>query len=44
MPFTSKAQWRWMFVHHPKMAKRWAKHTKSSFKRLPARKRARRRR
>jgi hypothetical protein len=27
MPFESKAQQRWMFAKHPKMAKRWAKHT-----------------
>lgn len=36
MPFKSKAQARWMFWKHPKMAKRWAAHTKS-IKRLPAR-------
>jgi len=27
MPFKSKAQQKWMFAKHPKMAKRWAKHT-----------------
>lgn len=27
MPFKSKAQQRWMFSQHPKMAKRWAKET-----------------
>lgn len=27
MPFKSKAQRRWMFANHPKMAKRWADHT-----------------
>jgi hypothetical protein len=25
MPFKSKAQQRYMFVHHPKIAKKWAK-------------------
>jgi len=30
MPFKSNAQRKWMFVHHPKMAKRWAKHTDES--------------
>ena len=40
MPFKSKAQQRWMFAKHPKMAKRWAKETKS-MKRLPARKKKR---
>jgi len=34
MPFKSKAQQRWMFANKPRMAKRWAKETKS-FKRLP---------
>ena len=34
MPFKSKAQAGWMFVHKPKMAKKWAEHT-SSMKRLP---------
>ena len=33
-PFKSKAQQKWMFVHHPKMAKKWAKETKS-IKSLP---------
>jgi hypothetical protein len=28
MPFKSKAQQRFMFARHPKMAKKWAKHTK----------------
>lgn len=41
MPFKSKAQQRFMFAKHPRIAKRWAKHTKS-FKALPARKRRRR--
>lgn len=36
MPFQSKAQQRWMFAAEPKMAKRWAKHTKD-FKTLPDR-------
>lgn len=34
MPFASKAQQRWMFSHHPEMAKRWAKET-PSMKNLP---------
>lgn len=34
MPFKSKAQARWMFSQHPKMAKRWAKHT-PNMKSLP---------
>lgn len=34
MPFRSKAQQRFMFAKHPKIAKRWAKVT-PSFKRLP---------
>lgn len=29
MPFKSKSQMRWMFATHPKMAKKWASHTKS---------------
>lgn len=36
MPFKSKAQQRWMFATDPKMAKRWAEHTKD-FKTLPDR-------
>jgi hypothetical protein len=36
MPFKSKAQAAWMFVHHPLIAKKWAKVT--NFKRLPKRK------
>ena len=27
MPFESKAQQRFLFAKHPKIAKRWAKHT-----------------
>lgn len=27
MPFQSKSQQGWMFMHHPAMAKRWAKET-----------------
>lgn len=42
MPFKSKAQARFMFAKHPKIAKRWAAHTKS-IKALPARARKRRR-
>ena len=34
MPFKSEAQRRWMFARHPKMAKRWAKHTPKG-KQLP---------
>jgi hypothetical protein len=29
MPFKSGKQRRWMFANKPKMAKRWARHTKS---------------
>lgn len=41
MPFRSKAQMRWMFVHHPRIARRWAHHTRN-LKRLPAHVRRRR--
>lgn len=41
MPFKSRKQVSWMFANHPKMAKRWAKHTKS-IKKLPNRKRKKR--
>lgn len=34
MPFTSKAQARFMFAKHPKIAKEFASHTKS-IKTLP---------
>lgn len=34
MPFKSKAQQRFMFARHPKMAKRWADET-PSIKKLP---------
>lgn len=34
MPFKSKAQAKYMFANHPKMAKEWAKKTKS-IKSLP---------
>jgi hypothetical protein len=37
MPFKSKAQQAWMFVHMPALAKKWAKHTKNW--KLPRRKR-----
>ena len=40
MPFKSKAQARFMFAKHPRMAKRWADETKS-IKRLPQRVRKR---
>jgi len=33
-PFKSKAQQKFMFARHPKIAKRWAKETKS-IKSLP---------
>ena len=33
MPFKSEAQRRWMYATHPKMAKKWEKHT--SKKKLP---------
>lgn len=41
MPFKSKAQQRFMFARHPRIAQRWAKKTKS-FKALPERKRRKR--
>jgi len=34
MPFKSKAQQGWMFVHHPEMAKEWAEET-PNIKNLP---------
>lgn len=34
MPFKSKKQIKWMYANKPKMAKKWAKHTKN-IKRLP---------
>lgn len=37
MPFRSKAQQRFMFAKHPRIAKRWAKVT--NFSKLPKRKR-----
>jgi len=37
MPFRSRAQMRWMFAKHPRMAERWAKET-GNIKGLPARK------
>lgn len=27
MPFKSKAQERWMYANHPKMAEEWSSHT-----------------
>jgi hypothetical protein len=40
MPFRSKAQMRFLYARHPRVAKRWAKHTsRSQMRRLPARKR-----
>jgi hypothetical protein len=41
MPFRSQAQRKFMFARHPKIAKRWAKHTPKNAK-LPARVRRRR--
>lgn len=38
MPFKSKAQARFMFANHPKVAKRWAAET-NSIKKLPKKKR-----
>lgn len=37
MPFKSKAQERFMFSQHPKIAKRWAKET-PNIKKLPDKK------
>lgn len=37
MPFKSKSQARFMYAKHPKIAKRWAKKTKS-IKKLPEKK------
>jgi hypothetical protein len=44
MPFRSKAQARFMFARHPKIAKRWVKESskKHPIKNLPARKGRRR--
>jgi hypothetical protein len=50
MPFKSKKQWKWMFWAEKQgtlkkgTARKWAKHTKTSFKKLPSRKRKKRRR
>jgi len=38
MPFVSQAQRAWMYANHPKIAKRWEKHTPKG-KKLPKRKR-----
>jgi hypothetical protein len=35
MPFKSEAQRRWMWFHHPEMAKEWQEHTPEE-KKLPA--------
>lgn len=43
MPFRSKAQVRFMFARHPKIAKRWAKKYGVS-KRLPSKVRRRKKR
>ena len=43
MPFKSKAQQKFMFARHPKIAKRWAKHTKN-IKSLPKKVRKRKKR
>lgn len=37
MPFKSKAQTRFMYAKHPKIARRWQGHTSTSYKNLPAR-------
>lgn len=42
MPFRSKKQQAYMFAVHPKIAKKWAKETKS-FKSLPVRVKAKKR-
>jgi hypothetical protein len=42
MPFKSKAQARYLYAKHPRIAKKWAAKTKS-VKALPARKRAKKR-
>lgn len=34
MPFKSKAQEKWMWANHPKMARQWEEHTPKS-KSLP---------
>lgn len=39
MPFKSKAQQKFMFSQHPKIAKRWAKETKN-IKNLPEKKKS----
>jgi len=41
MPFKSKAQRKYLFAKHPKIARRWAKHTPKGAK-LPARVKRRR--
>jgi hypothetical protein len=43
MPFRSQAQRRFLFAKHPRIAKKWAKHTKN-VKALPERKRTKPRR
>ena len=40
MPFQSEAQRRWMYAHHPEMARRWQRETPKG-KHLPRRKRQR---
>ena len=37
MPFQSKKQQAYMYIHHPKIAKRWAKKT-PNMKKLPKKK------
>ena len=39
MPFKSKSQARMMYAKHPKMAKKWAKHT-PNMKMLPEKKKS----
>jgi hypothetical protein len=36
VPFKSRKQMAWMFKNHPKMARKWAKHT-SGIRSLPKR-------
>lgn len=41
MPFRSKAQWRYLFAKHPKIARRWAKETRQAYSSLPKKARKR---
>jgi len=42
MPFKSRAQRAYMYIHHPRIAKRWSKHTPKG-KKLPYKVRRKRR-